>query len=374
VLASYNDGRTARAHAVQLALEAETLVFQADSEQRWPLAGIRSEVLEDRVRLALVDGGAARLTLSLDDWREVTRDALGHQRAVRRRHAVLVARLAGSALSVAALVFVAIPAASGPLARHTPPHLERQIGDNFEAQLALGFHPCGGDAGQEALGALGRRLGAVAGAPFEIRVRAVHAPMLNAFALPGGAIIVTDQLIDFARSPDELSAVIAHETAHVRQRHVMQAVWRSFGFGVLLDAMVGGGSGAGQQLVLLAGSVTNLRYGREAEADADRIGQDLLAEQGLSSQGMATFFQRLAVTSEGKEARETRELLSDHPDTLRRAEASRARAKPGAAAFTPAEWRDIKASCHDGYAPLRRLHRFFWPRLSPSRASKRKGV
>jgi predicted Zn-dependent protease len=183
--------------------------------------------------------------------------------------------------------------------------------------------------------------------------------MVNAFALPGGAVMVTDQLIDLTRSPDELSAVIAHETAHVRQRHVMQGVWRSFGFGILLDAVVGGGSGAGQQLVLLAGSATNLRYGRAAEAEADRVGQDLLVQQGLSSQGMASFFQRLAATSEGRDASAVKELISDHPDTLRRAEASRARERPGASAFTPQDWRAIKAACHDGYTPLQRIRRLF---------------
>jgi predicted Zn-dependent protease len=359
VQASYNDGRTARAHPVRLEREGEILVFQADAEQRWPLAGIRIEVLEDRVRLALAAGGEARLTLALEDWRELTQGARGHQRTLRRRHALLVAGLATAALSAATLVFVVIPAASGPLARRTPPSFERQIGDNFEGQVGLGLHSCGGEAGQAALAAFGRRLGAAAGTPFDIRVRAVHAPMVNAFALPGGAIMVTDEMIDFTRSPDELSAVIAHETAHVRQRHVMQAVWRSFGFGVVLDAMVGGGTGAGQQLVLLVGSVTNLRYGRDAEAEADRIGQDLLAQQGLSSQGMATFFQRLAGASEGKTALAAKELMSDHPDSQRRADASRRRAQPGASAFTPAEWRNIKAVCHDGYTPLKRLNQFF---------------
>jgi Zn-dependent protease with chaperone function len=359
VRASYNDGKTARAHTVEVRLDGEVLVFDAGGEQRWPLAELRTEVLEDRVRLASGDGTAARLTLSLEDWRALTRRAPGYDRALRKRHVVLVGGLAAAAASAAALVFVVIPGAAGPLARRTPPSLEQQIGRNFESQVTLGMRPCGGEAGQAALAAFGARLGKTAAAPFDIRVRAVHAPMVNAFALPGGAVMVTDQLIDLANSPDELSAVIAHETAHVRQRHVTQAVWRSFGFGVLLDVMVGGGTGAGQQLVLLAGSVTNLRYGREAESEADRIGQDLLTAQGLSSRGMATFFQRLATTSEGKDALAVKELISDHPDTLHRAEVSRARERAGAPAFTPAEWRAVKTACHDGYSPLRRLRTFF---------------
>jgi predicted Zn-dependent protease len=166
---------------------------------------------------------------------------------------------------------------------------------------------------------------------------------------------VTGQLINLAQTPDELAAVIAHEAAHVQQRHVMQAVWRSFGFGVLLDALVGGGTGAGQQAVLLAGSVSNLRYSREAEAEADAIGQQLLQNEGLSSQGMAPFFERIAAKGEGHDAAVVKELLSDHPDSMRRAQLSRARGRAGEHAFTPAEWAAIKATCVGTPGPLSRL-------------------
>jgi len=353
VRASYNDGRTARDQTLEVSLDGDALAFVADGEQRWPLAGLRAETLEGQVRLAPNARDAARLTVTLEDWRALTRSAPGYGRAQRRRRAGLVAILAISALSVAAVVFVVIPAASGPLARRTPPSLERQMGESFQAQITVGFPLCGGAAGQAALGRLGDRLGREAGGPFQIRVLAVHAPVVNAFALPGGTVMVTDRLIALAQSPDELSAVIAHEAAHVRQRHVMQAVWRSFGFGVLLDAMVGGGTGAGQQLVLLAGSITSLRYGREAETEADRIGQDLLAGQGLSSEGMPAFLRRLARSEEGGDARALEEFVADHPATRRRIEATARRARPGARAFTPAEWRQVRAACDDGAAPAR---------------------
>lgn len=353
----FHDGRHARAWAVTVALEDEVLVFHAGEPYRWPLAEIRSEVVDDQVRIARAGGDPARLNLALVDWRALSATAVRHHRAERRRHATLVVALAAVAAVAGAAVFVGVPAASGPLARHTPPGLERQIGQNLEDQVALAFPACGGQAGQQALADLGHRLGRAAGSPFDIRVRAVHAPMVNAFALPGGAIMVTDQLIDLTRSPDELSAVIAHEAAHVQKRHVMQGVWRSFGFGVVLDALVGGGTGAGQQAVLLLGSASNLRYSRAAEAQADAGGQALLVRLGLSSEGMAPFFQRLVATSQGRYADRVQELISDHPDTLRRAAASRARARAGAPAFTPDQWRAIRAACDDGYDPLRKIRK-----------------
>ncbi|WP_293366839.1 M48 family metallopeptidase [Phenylobacterium sp.] len=357
--ARFHDGRTTASRPVKVWVEDEVLVFHADGEQRWPLETVRVEMVDDRVRVARAGDDPARLSIALSDWRDLTEHAVRHHRAVRRRELWLVGALATSAAVIAGVVFVGIPAASGPLARATPPDLERKIGRNLGGQVSLAFPACKGVAGQAALHGLGQRLGKTSGTPFDIRVRAVHAPMVNAFALPGGTIMVTDQLIALAADPAELSAVIAHEAAHVEKRHVMQAVWRSFGFGVLLDAVVGGGTGAGQQAVLLLGSSTNLRYGRASEAEADAAGQDLLTEQGLSSQGMAPFFQRLVNTSESKNAGAVKELISDHPDSQRRAAVSRARAKPGATAFTPTEWVAIKATCKDGYDPLKRVRSLF---------------
>jgi len=356
----FHDGRTTRVQTVEVELVQEVLTFRTeDGYERWPLAGVRAEPIDDRVRIAPPEPLLARLTLDRAEWLAATQHAWGHQRAERRRHLGLVAGLAAAAAIAAGAVFVGIPAASGPLAQATPPELERKIGDNLDGQLSLAFPACGGKPGQAALADFGRRLGTVSHTPLEVRVRAVHAPMVNAWAMPGGSIMVTDRLIRLAATPDELSAVIAHEAAHVQKRHVMQAVWRSFGFGVLLDAVVGGGTGAGQQAVLLMGSATSLRFNRQAEAQADSTGQDLLVDLGLSSQGMAPFFRRLAAKSEGHDAAAVKELLSDHPDVLRRAQTTAARARPGAAAFTPAEWTAIRAACSDGYDPLKRLRKMF---------------
>ena len=359
MLARFNDGETTASHMVEVAADGEHLVFRAaGSEHRWALRLLGVEQLGDRVRLS-PHRGEARLTVRTEDWKQF-RMAL-HPRAVPSalaREGRLILTLAVVAATAAFVIFVGLPALSGPLARHTPPSFEAKMGRSFETQLGVGFPVCRGQAGQAALAAFGRQLTATAHSPFEIRPQAVQAPMVNAFALPGGRVQVTGRLIDLAETPDELAAVIAHEAAHVQRRHVMQAVWRSLGLGVILDALVGGGTGAGQQAVLLAGSFTNLRYSRQAEAEADLVGQQLLQAQGLSCQGMSPFFFRLAAKAEGKEAKAVKELISDHPDTLRRAEASKARGQPGRPAFDPAQWAAIKAACKGTPGPIERLRHF----------------
>ncbi|WP_340645646.1 M48 family metallopeptidase [Phenylobacterium sp.] len=355
--ARFHDGLTARSLAVEVMVEVHRLSFEADGDTHvWSLADLQVEDLGDRLRLSHPKVGDGRLTLEASDWRASGGGAgIKAERRHRSRETRLVVGLAVAGLAIAAVVFIGVPAASGPLARATPPEIETRMGRNFEAQLSIAFRPCEAGAGQAALAAFGERLETAADTPFDIRVRAVQAPMVNAFALPGGAVMVTDDLIALARTPDELAAVISHEAAHVERRHVMQAVWRSLGLGLVLDAVVGGGSGAGQQAVLLAGSVADLRFSRSAEREADVRGQQLLEANGLSSQGMAPFFQRIASKGEGPGAVAVKELMSSHPDSQRRAQESAARAHPGAPAFTPAEWAAIKSACQKPKRTLQQI-------------------
>lgn len=347
IRARYYDGLTARPHDLEVAISDLEIVFEVDGQgHAWSRVGLTSDVIGEMVRLSR-PGEAERLQIARADWPGASPPAGFLEAMLPRGERRLIVGLGLVGAAVLGFVFVGMPAASGPLARATPPEFEVQIGENFEDQIGLAFKDCTGKAGQAALEKLGRRLGDGDEAPFPIRVRAVQAPLANAFALPGGAVLVTDDLIEMAKSPDELSAVIAHEVAHVEQRHVMQGVYRSLGLGLVLDAVVGGGTGAGQQAVLLAGSFTDLRFSRAAEREADVRGMTLLQERGLSSLGMAPFFERLAAEGEGEgeDAAAVKELISSHPDSLRRAALARERARPGAPAFDAEAWAAVKAAC-----------------------------
>lgn len=342
--ALYYDGHTSRPATVALRIVGDRLVFEAPGGAvAWPLAELREERAGDKIRLAW--RGDARLLFAADDWERLGRPALGVHRRTRRREIGLVLGLAATGLGFAALIFVGLPLAAGPLARATPPEMEARLGETFEAQLTLGFKPCKGAEGQAALRRIGAALGETAGSPFAIRVQAVNAPFPNALALPGGRILVTDDLIRMSQSPDEVSGVLAHEVAHVERRHVAEAMWRSLGVGMLLDLVVGGGSGAGQQAVLLAAQASDLRYSRKAEEEADRRGMEILHARGLSSEGVPVFFKRLSKEVEGGAETPFAEFLSTHPDTQRRADAARAMARPGASAMTPEEWAAVRAAC-----------------------------
>ena len=343
----FYDGTSATVHAATAAFEGDELVIQADGQtHRWPARELSVDIHAGEARISRRRSDA-RLVMPRSDWREVS----AGQGALRRHTAAggrgLVIGLVAAAAATALIVFVGVPMASGPLARATPIEYERQMGESYNAQISAIFPTCRNEAGQAVLQRLGDRIAAQADSPFEIRVRAVHAPMVNAFALPGGHVLITDQLIAEAESPDEVAGVLAHEVAHVERRHVMQSVWRSLGAGMLLDLVVGGGTGAGQQAVLLAGQASELSFGRAAETEADEVGRGFLHQARMSSRGMATFFERMSEHEirTPDEVAEVTEWWMTHPNTERRIQAARAAERDGDPALSPADWETVRAAC-----------------------------
>lgn len=347
VHARFHDGDSAATHQAEVSHDGRALVIVVgDQTHVWPTSELSVDVHGGQARVSR-QRADARLVLTEADWNRLT----SAHAAVRSHSASggrgLIIGLTVVAASLALFVFVGMPALSGPLARATPIEYERRMGDSYNAQISALFPTCEGEAGQAVLTDLGARIAAQADSPFEIRVRAVHAPMANAFALPGGHVLVTGDLIAEAESPDELAAVLAHEVAHVERRHVMQGVWRSLGAGLLLDLVVGGGTGAGQQAVLLAGQASELSFGREAEREADAVGRDYLHAAGLSSRGMAPFFERMA-QQEGRTSEqvdEAAEWWMTHPNTTRRVQAARSAERDGASALNAEQWETLRGVC-----------------------------
>lgn len=349
VEAVYFDGVRPRRRTVALTLEAGRLRGRGDeAEFEWPLEAIRLvEHHRNVLRLGAPDGGVQRLVVDAAEWEALT----GHGRrklkaADHKRERRLVLGLAIAGVAAALIVVFGIPAAARPLALLTPPSFEARIGRNMAGEMRMAFHPCTGNAAASAdLDGLGRQIADGASLQFPIHVEAVHASIVNAFALPGGTILVTDKLIDQARSPDELAGVLAHEIAHIERRHVMQSVWESMGVGLVLDVVAGGGSGATQQAVMLLGSVTKQRFSRGLEREADERGIELLRAHDISSAGMANFFERMQDEHSGPAAKAVEQWFDSHPDSARRAATARAGARPGRPALTPATWSELRQVC-----------------------------
>jgi Zn-dependent protease with chaperone function len=123
---------------------------------------------------------------------------------------------------------------------------------------------------------------------------------VNAFALPGGKVVVTSGLIEVAKSPEEILGVLAHEIAHVEQKHVIRQIINRLQIYTLIGFLFGDISGVGA-LILDSGSfLITQGYSRDFELEADRVGLSYLVKSNIDPKGMITLFETLEEVQEKK--------------------------------------------------------------------------
>lgn len=182
---------------------------------------------------------------------------------------------------------------------------EVRLGNLIYAQMQIGQTPI--PALEQPMGEIGKRLVKVSPYPFQWHV--VKNPAVNAFAIPGGHIVIFTGLIHAADSTEEIAGVLAHEVQHILQRHTLQAVVNDIGLSALIRLVLGGGN-----LTNIATQMGALKFGRDQEREADIEGLRLLKEAQISPAGMMRFFERL-----GQQEGFPSPWLSTHPDSRERA-------------------------------------------------------
>jgi predicted Zn-dependent protease len=181
------------------------------------------------------------------------------------------------------------------------------------------------------INAIVQRLAAVAPGPrFPYRARVVNAAEINAFALPGGYVYVNRGLIEAVRNEGELAGVLAHEMAHVAQRHGTSQATKAYGaqMGVgLLGSLLGGRDhrlGVGEQVIGSLGlNALFMKFSRNAESEADRVGAQMMSRAGYDPMAMANFFDLLAAQQRGNPSAVS-QFFSDHPSPQNRSASIRA--------------------------------------------------
>lgn len=114
---------------------------------------------------------------------------------------------------------------------------------------------------------------------------------INAFALPGGVVIVHTGLLAKADNANELAAVLAHEIQHVEQRHSLKNMIHSLGWAAVLMTVLGDVNTATAVIIHQVGS---MYFSRDIEDEADRLGYQALVRAKITPDGMVSFFQKMA--------------------------------------------------------------------------------
>ena len=192
----------------------------------------------------------------------------------------------------------------------------------------------------EYLNAIGSRIAAQTNeGDHDFTFFAVKDPRINAFALPGGYIGVHTGLIEATRNEDELAGVLAHEVAHVTQRHIARAIHANSRQNILTTAMMlgaiiiaaagGGGDAVQGALAVAQGTAVQqqINFTRSNEYEADRIGIAALSDAGFDPYGMASFFDVMSRQSTTSPEMRAPEFMRTHPVTTARIAEARNRAR-----------------------------------------------
>jgi beta-barrel assembly-enhancing protease len=195
-----------------------------------------------------------------------------------------------------------------------------------EEEIALGVKSApemaarmGGLSANAEARALVQRMGAqlvrdsfAAKSPYKFSFHVLADPKtINAFALPGGPIFVTEGLLRQLRSEAELAGVLGHEIGHVIARHSSEQLAKAqLTQGLIGAAVIGSGDFTAAQIGQVVGSMVNMRYGRDDELESDALGIRIMAEAGYDPRAMIRVMETLAKASSGSRQPE---FFSTHP-------------------------------------------------------------
>ena len=327
--AVYYDGRTSARKAVRV--RGYTLAIQIVGE------GLRLDVPLEKVRVDPPVGGTRR-ALHLPDGAQLQTDDHGAVEALfPRRHALegWVHRLERNWLyALAAIALVAafswwsvvdgLPLAAKIASGFVPVAWEAKLGEQtlsfFEGSVC---RPSALDAArQQALQLRFARLtaGLADGYSYRLLPRDCRGIGANAFALPGGTVVMTDALVKLARNDDQISAVLAHEIGHVRHRHGLRIALQAAGLAALATAVFGDATSITSLATTLPTALLQSGYSREAEAEADDYAFQRLREIGLSPKAFAEIMLLLEKARQKTSGGGPKDYFSTHPATPKRIE------------------------------------------------------
>ena len=240
--------------------------------------------------------------------------------------------------TVAVIGYAVLSLAPMLIAPLVPQRVWNTLGAVALEGLTGGAGPCSAGGGPAALSALVARLGEGGNEIPAVTVSAYPISVLNAWAVPGGTIVLTSELIAEADTAEEVAGVLAHEIGHIREHHAETQVVRELGIGIL----AGLGSGGG-----MATSMAILRYSRDDEREADAIALEIVHRAAIDPAGLRSFFGKIQLQEGGEFPGKIGNMMQTHPMTRERIDAVRPlpAGVVARAALSAGHWAALKGIC-----------------------------
>ncbi|MEO8314454.1 MAG: M48 family metallopeptidase [Pseudomonadota bacterium] len=308
--------------------------LQRDGAGRWQVHAAEVTLLLDPQQVRASDRiGSIPRRLHLPDGGEFETsdndgmDALlgvGHRshsrfvNALERRWGIAVAALAGVALACFFIVKFGLPALAGFAAERLPTGTDQLIGARTLEILdrtmlhPTRVHPYRQAQLQELFAHMTAPLNRD-GHTYRLEFRSGAGLGPNAFALPSGIIVMTDDLVQLSKSDEELAAVLAHEIGHVQGRHALRMLIQGTGVSLLAIAVLGD-IGSVSALAGAAPALIQAKHSRDFEREADSYARAWLKKEGIAVSRFDDILCRMTQIR-GNKGGEPPAFLSSHPGT-----------------------------------------------------------
>lgn len=299
------DGASAVPRRGTAQVRDDTLVFLGEDgrRQEWNVAqplSIHRVADEVHVELAAPDGGpAAKLVAGDPEFEDQLDEALSRFGTTLASRGLLRRTSLRTWLLVAAIVLPAAYSTVTILAPKAhvliPESVEIELGEKLYAAIADRWQVVEDEEFSELCETIVAEL-ADPESSYPIRVTLLDEDLPNAFAVPGGRVVVFRGLLRLCPSADALAGVLAHEIVHVEERHGLEHLLRTFGVLYFASCAIGGGVeefATAETVAELASGLLVLEHSRDHEREADLLGARELHRTGHTVAGMVEFFRVL---------------------------------------------------------------------------------
>jgi beta-barrel assembly-enhancing protease len=323
--AKYFDGTVREGQDAVIDLLSESIKIQPNEEGfklpvYWPVVQVK-QVRHHKPRHIMLQSTVNNrhyLELGKDDFETMVipyyRNAAFTQPLIEKKSSSLKYILALSTviLTVLAVVyFLVVPWVAERFAKVVPKDTEVQIGETMFKSTIAQYSV--NDSATKVINEFFKQIKRPQ--DYDIKITVVNNPQVNAFAMPGGNIVVFDGIIKKMDAYPQLAALLGHEFSHVQYRHTTRSIFRSMGGYLFIAALVGDANGVVSIIADNANSLQNLGYSRGLEHEADEEGFKLLVDNQIDPKGMLQLFEKLEEETKGQDMPE---FLSSHPVTQSR--------------------------------------------------------
>ncbi len=361
--AEYFDGESSTSRTVRILVGNKELVL---SEQdgttiaHWRCDLVRDEnipPIEDELLLSLSEDNPARLRISgrvkTSYIQEQCHFLMKRRKKETKYYLKIVGGFALVGLITWYILFEGFPALAGAVANVLPRDITTKIGDVTVEQIkkqtaeGKGDIECKSDDALLAISSLLVKLdeahGVEAGDTSPVtKVVVLKSNVKNAFAVPGGTIVIMDGLIKASKHPNALAGVIAHEYAHAAFNHPMQLYASNVGMAAFLSLLLGDTSG-GTALAVIGQMMLGATYSRDLEEEADTHAIKLMT---TSDMDVSPLIPLLKSIQEGHSDGGFFSLFNSHPEMDQRIDQIAKKGITGQqSAFTDPDWQSIKVMC-----------------------------